>query len=437
MFTIFKKIFLNLNLNNIFSKTVLLLIMMNSALFASQVEVITIDGPITPVILKYIRDSINHAENNNAECLIIKMDTPGGLMESTFSIDKKILNAEIPVVVYIAPSGGRAASAGVYITYSSHIAAMAPSTNIGSAHPVTMQGRGDSSQVMMEKITNDAVAHIKGLAEKQGRNIEWAIEAVEKSVSITASEALEKGVVEIIADDLDDLINQLEGRRITVNKREVVLSVKNSKIENIPMSWQYKILDKIANPNIAYLLMLAGIMGIFFELQNPGALFPGILGGISLILAFFAMQVLPINAAGILLIILAIVFFILEINIPSFGLLTIGGVVSMILGSLMLFKSPDINVSLWIIIPSVLFMALFFLFAVSMGLYAQKRKAVTGQQGIIGEKGVVVKMLNPVGQVEVHGEIWKAESKENLKRGVKVEVTGVDGLKIEVRQLKK
>jgi len=420
-----------------FNKTVLLLLLINCSLFASQVEMITIQGPITPVVLKYIRDGIDHAEKKRAECLIIKMDTPGGLMESTFSIDKKILNANIPVVVYIYPSGGRAASAGVYITYASHVAAMAPSTNIGSAHPVTMQGGGDSSQVMMEKVTNDAVAHIKGLAEKQGRNMEWAIQAVEKSVSITASEALEKGVVEIIADDLDDLLEQLEGRKVTVADSEVVLSVKNADIDHYPMSWQYQILDRIANPNIAYLLMLAGIMGIFFELQNPGALFPGILGGISLILAFFAMQVLPINAAGILLIILAIVFFILEINIPSFGLLTIGGVVSMILGSLMLFKSPDINVSLWIIIPSVMFMALFFLFAVSMGLNAQRRKRVSGQEGIIGEKGVVVKMVNPEGQVEVHGEIWKAESEEKLKKGEKVEVIGVDGLKIQVRSVKK
>lgn len=422
---------------NFFRKTILLLLMINCALFASQVEVITIQGPITPVVLKYIRDGIDHAEKKRAECLIIKIDTPGGLMESTFSIDKKILNAEIPVVVYIFPSGGRAASAGVYITYASHIAAMAPSTNIGSAHPVTMQGGGDSSQVMMEKVTNDAVAHIKGLAEKQGRNMEWAIQAVEKSVSITASEALEKGVVQIIANDLQDLLQQLEDRKVQLADREVILSLKNAEIDHYPMSWQYQILDRIANPNIAYLLMLAGIMGIFFELQNPGALFPGILGGISLILAFFAMQVLPINAAGILLIILAIIFFILEVNIPSFGLLTIGGVVSMILGSLMLFKSPDINVSLWIIIPSVLFIALFFLFAVSMGLNAQRRKAVTGQKGIMGEKGVVVKMLNPEGQVEVHGEIWKAESEEKLNKGAKVEVIGINGLKIQVRSLKK
>ncbi len=412
------------------------IILLSSSLFASQVEVITIQGPITPVVLKYIRDSIDHAEKSQAECLIIQMDTPGGLMESTFSIDKKIISARVPVVVYISPSGGRAASAGVYITYASHIAAMAPSTNIGSAHPVTMQGGSDTSQVMMEKVTNDAIAHIKGLAERQGRNVEWAIQAVEKSVSITATEALQKGVVDIIADDMEDLINQLEGRKVNLAKGEIVLSVKNSEIVSYPMSWQYKILDKIANPNIAYLLMLAGIMGIFFELQNPGALFPGILGGISLILAFFAMQVLPINAAGILLIILAIIFFILEIKIPSYGLLTIGGIVSMILGSLMLFKSPDINVSLWIIIPSVLFIALFFLFAVSMGLHAQRRKAVTGAKGIIGEKGIVVKMLNPEGQVEVHGEIWKAESEEKLKKGVKVEVTGIDGLIIKVRRLK-
>lgn len=424
-----------LNKKNIFISVFILLMIIDSSIYASRVELIVVNSPITPVILKYIRDGINRAEKNNAECLILQMDTPGGLLQSTFSIDKKILSSKIPVVVYIAPSGGRAASAGVFITYASHIAAMAPSTNIGSAHPVTMKGGGDSSKVMMEKVTNDAVAHITGLADKRGRNVEWAEKAVKHSVSITAKTALKEGVIDIIAEDLEDLLNQLDGRKVTVDNEEKTLSLKNSVINTFPMSWQYEILNKISDPNIAYLLMLAGIMGIFFELQNPGALFPGILGGISLILAFFAMQVLTINAAGVLLILLAVIFFILEVNIPSFGSLTIGGIISMILGSLMLFKSPEINVSIWVIIPTVLFVALFFLFAVGMGLRAQKRKAATGQKGIIGEKGIVVNVLNPEGQVEVHGEIWKAVSDEKLKKGVKVEVTGVEGLIITVHRI--
>ena len=406
----------------------------SAPLWAGHVDVIQVDGPITPVTAKYIGDAVKTAERNGATCLVVQMDTPGGLMQATWSIDKNLLAAEVPVVVYVYPSGGRAASAGVYISYAAHFVAMAPSTNIGAAHPVTMSQQ-DSSQTMMEKVTNDAVAHIKGLAEKRGRNATWAEDAVRKSVSVTEKEALKLGVIDFIADDLGDLLEKLDGRTVRLTDEEVVLDTRSAEIRRHPMSWRYKILDKISDPNIAYILLMLGIYGIFFELSNPGSLFPGVLGGIFLILAFFALQVLSINAAGLLLILLALMFFLLEIKVTSYGLLTIGGVVSMVLGSLMLFRSPALRVSLGVLIPAVLATAAFFVFAVGMGLRAQAKKATTGEKGIIGEKGVAIKALNPEGQVSVHGEIWKAISSEKIKKGEKIEVTGMDGLVLRVRRV--
>ena len=344
-----------------FTFMLLSLAIMSGPLLADHVDLIIIDGPITPVTAKYIGDALGRAERDGAECLIIQMDTPGGLMQSTLSIDKDLLADKVPVVVYVAPRGGRAASAGVFISYAAHFVAMAPSTNIGSAHPVTMAGK-DTSTVMLEKVTNDAVAHIKGLAENRGRNKVWAEAAVRESVNITEKEALEMGVINFIASDLEELLDQLDGEEVRLKDDDVVLRTDRAEVRRYPMNWRYKILDKISDPNIAYLLMLAGIMGIFFELRSPGAIFPGAIGGISLILAFFALQVLPINAAGILLILLSIVFFILEIHVISFGLLTIGGIVSMTLGSLMLFRSAELRVSLGVIIPAVLTVAACFIF---------------------------------------------------------------------------
>lgn len=413
------------------------LIVFGTTASARHVDVITVDGPITPVTAKYIEDAVEKAERGDAECLIIQLDTPGGLMQSTMKIDKRLLSARVPVVVYVTPSGGRAASAGVFITYAAHVAAMAPSTNIGSAHPVSMGAQQDTSQVMLEKVTNDAVAHMKGLAAQRGRNAEWAEQAVRESVNITEEEALALGVIDLVAEDLIDLLDRVDGMEVEVQDGEVILDTKRVEVRHSPMNWRYRILDKISDPNIAYLLMLAGIIGIFFELQNPGAIFPGALGGISLILAFFALQVLPINAAGILLILLAVVFFILEVNITSYGLLTIGGLVSMTLGSLMLFRTPEIRVSLSIIIPAVLGTAAFFIFAMGMALRAQMRKATTGQKGLIGERGAVVRAVAPdsEGQVSVHGEIWKAVCPERLKKGDRIEVTEVNGLVVTVKKI--
>ena len=399
---------------------------------ADRVEVLDIDGAITPVTAKYLIEAIHKAEDNGAECLIVEMDTPGGLMEATWQIDKAILASRVPVVVYISPSGGRAASAGVYISYAAHVIAMAPSTHLGSAHPVTMGGQ-DSSKTMMEKITNDAVAHIKGLAEKRGRNVQWAEKAVRESVSITEKEALEKGVIEIVSKDLTDLLGRLDGRAVKLDDgEEKILHTRDAKIQRSAMDWRYRILNKISDPNIAYILMTLAGMGLFFELSNPGSILPGIVGGICLVLTFFAFQMLSVNASGVLLILLALLFFIIEVKVNSHGLLALGGILSMFLGSLMLFKSPEMRVSLGIIATAVLCTAAFFIFALTMAARAHRRKVTTGEEGLVGEIGTVVEALHPEGKISVHGEIWAAVAKNPMKKGEKVVVDGVEGMVVKV-----
>ncbi|MDM7924684.1 MAG: nodulation protein NfeD [bacterium] len=400
---------------------------------ANTVEVLKIEGAITPVTAKYIDEAIRLAEDNQAECLIIQMDTPGGLMEATWKIDKSILASLVPVIVYISPSGGRAASAGVYISYACHLIAMAPSTHLGSAHPVAMGGQ-DSSKTMMEKITNDAVAHIKGLAEKRGRNAEWAERAVRESVSITETEAVEKKVADIIAKDLGDLLDRLDGRTVKLDSgAERTLHTKDARVRHSAMDWRYRILDKISDPNIAYILMMLGIYGLFFELSNPGAILPGVIGGIFLILAFFALQVLSVNASGVLLILLALLFFFLEVKVNSHGLIALGGIVSMVLGSLMLFKTPVFRVSLSLILFAALLTAAFFLLALGAAYRTHRLKPVTGRRGMIGETGEALRTLDPEGPVAVHGEIWRAVSTRKVRKGETVEVTDVDGLTLKVK----
>ena len=402
---------------------------------AKQVHVITIEDAITPVTAKIISDAVKRAEKTGAEALVIRMDTPGGLMEATWKIDKALLASKVPVVVYVSPSGGRAASAGVYIAYAAHIVAMAPSTHIGAAHPVTMGGR-DSSKTMSEKMTNDAVAHIKGLADKRGRNAAWAEDAVRNSVSITEREALEKHVADLVADDLRDLLRALDGRRVSMDGREVVLRTRDADVRTFETSWRYRLLDKISNPNIAYILMILGFWGMYFELSNPGAILPGVVGGIFLILAFFAFQVLSINAAGLALIILALGFFIVEVKVNSHGLLTAGGIVSMLLGSLMLFQTPGMRVSLSIILAAVLTTAAFFVLALGLAYRAHLRKPTTGRRGLMGETGEALSNIDPVGKVSVHGEIWKAVSAERIKRGESIEVIGVEGMVLRVKSVR-
>jgi membrane-bound serine protease (ClpP class) len=409
---------------------------------ATTVTHIVIDGVINPVAAKYIAESIKTAVDNGSQALVIEMDTPGGLMASTHVIVKDILASAVPIVVYVAPSGARAASAGTFITLSANIAAMAPGTRIGAAHPVSIGGTETSkdttqSSVMDEKILNDTVAFIRSIAEKRGRNADWAEEAVRESKSITDDEALEKNVIDLIAPSLDSLLTAINGDTVTLNLGERVLDTKDASIIEHGMSFRYRFLDLLSDPNIAYILMLLGIYGLFFELYNPGAILPGIVGGICLILAFFAFQTLPINYAGVLLIIFAIILFLLEIKVTSYGMLSIGGVISLILGSIMLVNSPipALRVSLGVILPAAFVTAAFFMFAVGMALRARLKRPTTGQEGIIGEIGTVEKALKPRGQVLVHGELWTAEADEEIEKGARVEVISVSHLVAKVKRV--
>jgi membrane-bound serine protease (ClpP class) len=400
--------------------------------------VISVDGSINPSSAEYINSGIKHAVENNAECLIIKLNTPGGLLKSTRVIVSDILDSEVPVVVFVYPGGSQAASAGVFVTLAGHIAAMAPGTNIGAAHPVTMQGEQDS--IMNEKATNDAAAFIRTISEKRERNIKWAEDAVRKSLSITETEALQERVIDTIAISVQDLLNKIDGKEITLSVGTKVLDTKNAEVINIEMNFKQKILGIISDPNIAYILFMIGIFGIMFELYNPGAIFPGVIGGISLITAFYSLHTLPVNYAGLALIIFAVILFILEIKVVSHGLLTIGGVISLILGSIMLIDTEStlevIKISWQVILVIVILTTAFFIFAIGFGIKAQSRKPTTGIEGIIGEVGETISNLEPEGQIKVHGEVWNAESLEGtIGKGTKVKVTQVTNLKLLVRKV--
>ena len=392
-----------------------------------SVYVLKLDGIINPVSAKFISESLEDAHDAGANCFIIELDTPGGLMESMRIIIKEILASPIPVIVYVHPGGARAASAGVFISYAAHIAVMTPGTRIGAAHPVTLGGQADTTSAMMDKITNDAAANIRSLAETRNRNGEWAEKAVRESVSATEKEALDLNVIDYIAPTLDSLLIILDGKEVKIDEKNYVLNTRNATIITVEMNWRFRVLDQLSNPNYAYILMLVGMMGIYFELSNPGSVLPGVVGVISLILAFFAMHTLPINYAGLLLIVFAFVLFLLEVKITSYGLLSVGGVISMSLGSLMLFDTPVpfYKVSLSVIIPAVLTTLAFFIFAVGFALKAQRKKPTTGSQGMIGEVGVVPDKINPEGRIKVHGEIWQAESETSIKPKEKVIVLKV------------
>lgn len=406
----------------------------------SQVNIITIDGVINPVSQEFIHNAIEEAEQDSANCLVIQMDTPGGLMQSMHLIVKDIMASEVPVVVYVSPSGSRAASAGVFITYAANIAAMAPGTNIGAASPVTMGAGGadSSNQTLMRKATNDAVAHIRSIAQKRGRNADWGEKAVREAVSITETEALKLGVIDYIAPSLDSLLSLIDGKEVETATATVVLKTRKAQRKEIEMSWRYKILDVISDPNIAYILLMIGIYGIFFELYNPGAIFPGVIGAICLILGFYALQTLPVNYAGLLLIVLAIILFLLEIKVPSYGILTIGGVVAMIFGSLMLFESPVpfLRVSWKVIIAATAVTALFFIFAVGLGIRAQRKKPAIGREALVGLIGKAEENFKSgEGRVIIQGEIWQAQSSAKIKEGDSVKVIKKEGFRIKVEKV--
>ncbi|RKY60722.1 MAG: nodulation protein NfeD, partial [Candidatus Latescibacterota bacterium] len=330
------------------------------------------------------------------------------------------------------------ASAGVFVTLAAHIAAMAPGTNIGAAHPVMLGGERMGKE-MSEKVTNDAVAYIKAIAERRGRNQKWAEDAVRKSISSTPEEALKAGVIDVIAEDLEELLEKIDGRKVKLPSGEKVLHTKGAKIVEIRMSFRDKILQTLSNPNIAYILLILGFYGLIFELSNPGAILPGVIGGICIILAFYALQMLPVNYAGLLLILLGLGLLIADIKVPSYGLLTVGGIVSMTLGSLMLFRTPGsfLSVSWPVILAAVITTAAFFIFAIGMAIKARLTKPVSGKEGLIGERGVARTPLEPSGMVLVHGELWQAKSDEPVGEGEEVEVVAVEGLKLKVKKVDK
>ncbi len=400
------------------------------------VDYAEVEGIIGPVTAEFIVRAIDRAEQDGAGLLILALDTPGGLDPSMRIIVKRILRAEVPVCVFVYPPGARAASAGVFITLAAHIAAMAPGTNIGAAHPVSMGQQMDST--MAEKVTNDAVAYIQSIARKRGRNVEWAERAVRESVSLPAKDAVDQRVVDLLADDLQDLLNQLDGRTVELEGRTVTLETKGAEVRRIRMGLRERILSILANPNVAYILLVLGFYGLFFELSNPGAILPGVLGAISLILAFYAFQTLPVNYAGVLLIVLAMILFIAEVKVQSHGMLALGGGISLLMGSVMLFNTdvPFLRVS-WATIAWVLGLTLLFFFVVvAKGIQAQLRKPTTGLEGMIGLKGEARTRITPKGgTVLVHGELWQAVSSVEIPKGTPIVVKGYEGITLHVEPL--
>lgn len=414
------------------------LLLLPSALYTQKVLVARLDGTINPAAADYLHRSIERAAEEGAECIVITLNTPGGLLKSTRVIVSDVLESPVPVVVYVAPSGSQSASAGVFITMAAHIAAMAPATNIGAAHPVTLQGQQDS--IMNEKATNDAAAFIRTIAEKRHRNLAWAEEAVRKSLSITETEALQKNVVDLIAKNMTELLDVIDGRTVELSSGSVVLHTHGATVETIEMGWSEKLLDILSDPNIAYILFMLGVYGLLFELYNPGSILPGVVGVISLILAFYSLHTLPINYAGLALIIFAVILFIAEIKVTSYGLLTVSGVISLFLGSMMLIRSDSslefIEISWSAIIGVAVTTVLFFLFILGFGLKAQRLKPATGSEGIIGETGKALTDLNPMGTVLVHGETWNAESTSGfIVQGSAVKVVSIRNLTLGIERI--
>ena len=401
-----------------------------------EVYVARVEGIIAPSLGDFFVSAIRKAEDGAAHAIVFELDTPGGLDTSMRIIIKEILRSPAPVIIYVSPSGARAASAGAFITIAAHVAAMAPGTNIGAAHPVQMGG-GEADEEMTRKIENDAAAYIRGLAERRGRNAIWAEDAVRKSVSATATEALRLKVIDVVAENRADLLAKIDGRTVETGAGKITLKTKTAKIVEVEMGLRDKVLSVISNPTIAYILLILGMAGLYFELSTPGAILPGVLGGICLILAFYAFQTLPINYAGLLLIILGVILFIAEVMVVSHGILTIGGIAAMILGSLMLIDSPApfLQISLSAILGVTAATTAFFVFAIGAVFRAHRRQPATGREGLVGQAGVARTRLNPDGLIFIRGEIWNATCAEGVEPGEQVQVTSVAGLKLKVKKL--
>jgi membrane-bound serine protease (ClpP class) len=402
-----------------------------------HVNLITIDGGINPGVDDFIRESIAHAKADGARALIIQLDTPGGLLTSTRTIVKEMLGAPVPVMVYVAPSGAGAGSAGVFITMAAHIAAMAPGTNIGAAHPVGGGGE-EVKGVMGEKMENFTASFSESIAQQRGRNAEWAIQAVRKSVSITEKDALKKNVIDIVATNIEDLLKQADGRKVEIAGRQQELSLKEVQIVRYDMSLKQKIINAVADPNISYLLMMAGILGLYMEFAHPGVFFPGVAGAICLLLAFASFQFLPINYVGLILMLLGVALLVGEAFFPSFGVLGVGGIISMALGSLLLFdsQSSDFGVDRSIVFTAVGTLGAFVLTVSYLVFRSQKSKPTLGVEGLIGEIGEVRGKLSLKGKIFVHGEYWNAQAENEIDVGEKVKVVGYDdGMCLRVRRV--
>jgi membrane-bound serine protease (ClpP class) len=400
------------------------------------IHVLSVADVINPISAEYITESLKAAIQQGSQALIIQLDTPGGLDKSMRLIIKEMLNSPIPVIVYVAPSGSRAASAGTFITLAAHVAAMAPGTNIGAAHPVAV-GSGEMGKEMGEKVTNDAAAYIKSIAEQRGRNVEWAEKAVRESVSASETEALQHKLIDLIALDLNDLLKQLNGRKVVTPAGENILRTEGAALQHVEMSLRQRLLSMLADPNVAYMLLMLGAAGLFFEISTPGVVLPGVIGGISLLLGLYALQLLPVNYAGLALIVLAIILFIAEIKVTSYGALTIGGIIAMILGSLMLFDAPPPlpGLSLWVVVPATLLVAAFFVFLVGAALKTLSQRPYSGREGLLQKVGVALTPIDQKqGKVFVAGERWNARSKEPIEQEVEVEVVQIDGMTLLVKQ---
>ncbi|HET7343194.1 MAG TPA: nodulation protein NfeD [Methylomirabilota bacterium] len=414
---------------------VLGLLLPPAAAAAAPVETIKIDGVISPVTVRLVDSAVARAQADHAPALVIELDTPGGLERSMRAICQRLLNAEVPVIVYVAPTGARAASAGVFITMAAHVAAMAPATNIGAAHPVAISGSVDKES--MKKIENDAAAFVRTIATERGRNVEWAEKAVRQSVSITEREAVRLKVVDLVADSTADLLDKVDGRVVKTPKGPLTLRTRGAAVRPIEIGFRDRFLNVITDPNVAYVLMMLGMLGLFFELSNPGVVLPGVIGGISLILALFALQTLPINYAGLFLILFGVVLLIAEIKVVSHGVLAVGGIVALSLGSIMLFDAPelDLRVSWTVIIPTVALMAAVFLFMVGAGIRALASRSAVGASALVGQAGIAREPLRPDGQVLVQGELWRAVARgAPVEEGARVRVVDVKGLTLTVEK---
>ncbi len=415
-----------------------LLLVFFAAVACAQPRVLRIEisGSINPASAKYVHDAIGDAEADGYHAVLLHLNTPGGLLQSTRAIVADFLASPLPVIVFVAPGGGQAASAGAFITMAGHIAAMAPGTNIGAAHPITMgegQNIADSTNIPLTKATNDAAAFARTIAEKRGRNVAWAEQAVRGSSSITETEALRDSVIDLIAANDRELLEHIDGWSIETSAGTVRLRTADAEIVHQEMNFQQEILNMLSDPNIAYILLMLGIYGMFFELYNPGAIVPGVVGGICLILAFYSMNTLPVNYAGLALILFGVILFILEIKVVSHGVLSIGGVVALFFGSLMLIEAPPgvefMEVSLSVIITVTGCTAAFFLFVVGKGIAVMRRRPTTGMEGMIGERGTARERIDPVGSVAMHGEIWKARSSGGaIEAGSEVRVIAMEHL---------